>query len=292
MCIRDSGSTEVITETEAIPNLRSQNIEFVGYRLKPGTKFYSSFSRTDMSDQRSLTVPKLIEVTPVKGAFQVGETITGKLLNNQNTNTVPEIRFRVATPNHKEGPYNAPTLVYEASPYDGAGISSSYSDTSTLINVDTGSLNQKSDERFFGNIVKNMRLVGETSNAEAQVKEVRLISDNFGALLGSIHIPESNPDFTNGSNTVALSAAKGDPARVPGQLPISKAKANFYSRGELITQTTINRVAPPPPPDAERTPAPVIDKPDPTLTPPRTVAVATGNASFHPAPTLLVGVEE
>ena len=242
------GSTEVITETEAIPNLRSQNIEFVGYRLKPGTKFYSSFSRTDMSDQRSLTVPKLIEVTPVKGAFQVGETITGKLLNNQNTNTVPEIRFRVATPNHKEGPYNAPTLVYEASPYDGAGISSSYSDTSTLINVDTGSLNQKSDERFFGNIVKNMRLVGETSNAEAQVKEVRLISDNFGALLGSIHIPESNPDFTNGSNTVALSAAKGDPARVPGQLPISKAKANFYSRGELITQTTINRVAPPPPP--------------------------------------------
>ena len=242
------GVTEVITETESIPNLRSQNIEFTGYRLKPGTKFYSSFSRTDMSDQRSLTVPKLIEVTPVKGAFQVGETVTGKLLNNQNTNTVPEIRFRVATPNHKDGPYNAPTLVYQSSPYDGAGISSSYSDTSTLINVDTGSLNQKSDERFFGNIVKDMRLVGETSNAEAQVKEVRLISDNFGALQGSIHIPDSNPNFTNGSNTVGLSAAKGDPVRVPGQLPISKAKANFFSRGDVITQTTINRVAPPPPP--------------------------------------------
>jgi hypothetical protein len=242
------GVTEVITETEAIPNLRSQNIEFTGYRLKPGTKFYSSFSRTDMSDQRSLTVPKLLEVTPVKGAFQVGETVSGKLLNNQNSNTVPEIRFRVATPNHKDGPYNAPTLVYESSPYDGAGISSSYSDTSTLINVDTGSLNQKSDERFFGTVVKDMRLVGETSNAEAQVKEVRLISDGFGALQGSIHIPSSNPNFTNGSNTVGLSAAKGDVKQVPGELPISKANANFFSRGELITQTTINRVAPPPPP--------------------------------------------
>ena len=37
------GVTEVITETESIPNLRSQNIEFTGYRLKPGTKYYSSF---------------------------------------------------------------------------------------------------------------------------------------------------------------------------------------------------------------------------------------------------------
>ena len=242
------GTTEVITETEAIPNLRSQNIAFTGYRLKPGTKFYSSFSRTDMSDQRSLTVPKLIEITPVKGAFQVGETVTGKLLNNQNSNTVPEIRFRVATPNHKDGPYNAPTLVYESSPYDGAGISSSYSDTSTLLNVDTNSLNQKSDERFFGNLVKDMRLVGQTSNAEAQVKDVRLITDEFGALQGSMHIPDGSPRFSNGSNTVALRAVKGDQDVQPGEPPISQAFANFFSRGEIITQTTINRVAPPAPP--------------------------------------------
>ena len=242
------GVTEVITETESIPNLRSQNIEFTGYRLKPGTKYYSSFSRVDMSDNRSLTVPKLIEVTPVKGAFQVGETVIGRLLTNQNSNTIPEIRFRVATPNHKDGPYNAPTLVYEASPYDSAGISSSYSDTSTIINVDTGSLNEKSDERFFGHIVKDMRLVGQTSNAEAQVKDVRLISDKFGALQGSLHIPDGNPNFSNGSNTVGMRAVKGDIQQQEGELPISEAFANFFSRGELITQTTINRIAPPPPP--------------------------------------------
>ena len=197
----------MITETESIPNLRSQNIEFTGYRLKPGTKYYSSFSRTDMSDNRSLTVPKLIEVTPVKGAFQVGETVIGRLLTNQNSNIIPEIRFRVATPNHKEGPYNAPTLIYEASPYDSAGISSSYSATSTIINVDTGSLNEKSDERFFGHIVKDMRLVGQTSNAEAQVKDVRLISDKFGALQGSLHIPDGNPNFSNTSADPTLPLA-------------------------------------------------------------------------------------
>ena len=250
------GTTEVITETESIPNMRSQNIEFTGYRLKPGTKYYSSFSRTDMSEERKLTVPKLIEVTPVKGAFQIGETVIGKLLNNQNSNVVPEIRFRVATPNHKLGPYNAPTLVYESNPYDKSGISSSYSDTSTIINVDTGSLNQKSDERFFGHIVKDMRLVGQTSNAEAQVKDVRLISDQFGALQGSVHIPDKNPTFANGSNTLGLRSVKGDVDTLPGEPPISQAFDTFFSRGELITQTTINRIAPPPPPPPP--PPPVV----------------------------------
>ena len=242
------GVTEVITETTSIPNLRAQNIEFIGHRLKPGTKFYSSFSRTDMVDERSLTVPKLLEVTPIKGAFQVGETVVGREVNTSGQVQGKEVRFRVAVPNHKDGPYNAPTLVYQSSPYDGAGITSAYSDTSTLLNVDTGSLNQKSDERFFGTVIKDMRLVGETSNAEATVNEVRLVSDQFGVLQGSINIPGSNPSFTNGSNTVGLSAAKGEVQTIPGAPPISKAKANFFSRGELITQTTINRVAPPPPP--------------------------------------------
>ena len=80
----------------------------------------------------------------------------------------------------------------------------------TIINVDTGSLNQKSDERFFGHIVKDMRLVGQTSNAEAQVKDVRLISDQFGALQGSVHIPDKNPTFANGTNTLGLRSVKGD----------------------------------------------------------------------------------
>ncbi len=244
---RGHDTYEIVTETTKIPTLRSQNIEFTGTRLKPGTKMYSTFARTDMVDQRSLTVPKLLEVTPVKGAFQIGETVVGRLLTNQNSNRVPEIRFRIAAPNHKDGPYNAPTPVYATSPYDGVGLTSAYSDTTSILNVDTASLNQKSDERFFGNVVKDMRLVGETSNAEAQVNEVRLVTDTMGALQGSIHIPEDNPDFANGTNTVEVSAIKSNDNPPPG-VHVSKANANFFSDGTLITETTIVKRDPPPPP--------------------------------------------
>ena len=238
----------VVTESK-ITNLRSQNIEFTGTRLKPGSKMYSTFARTDMVDQRSLTVPKLLEVTPVKGAFQIGETVTGKLLTNQNNNRVPEIRFRVASPNHKDGPYNAPTLTYATSPYSNVGLTSAYSDTTTILNIDTASLNQKSDERFFGTVVKDMRLVGETSNAEAQVNEVRLVTDVVGALQGSIHIPEDNPDFANGQNMLEVSAIKSNDNPPPG-VYVSKASAAFYSDGTFITTTTtITKDPPPPPPE-------------------------------------------
>lgn len=231
------GTTEVITRETKIPNLRSQNIEFVSTRLKPSTKMTSFFSSTDMSDQRKFTVPKLLEVSPIKGAFQVGETVRGTKGN-------AEIRFRLASPNHKDGPYNSPVGFFNKNPYTNSGISSSYSDTTTLLNIDTKSLNQKSDENFYGYVVKDMQLVGETSGAEATISEVRLVSDETGALVGSIHIPGEEPKFRNGTNLVEVSAK---PSNIPG-IPTSGASANFTSDGTLITQTTINRIAPPPPP--------------------------------------------
>jgi len=240
------GTTEVITTSTAIPNLRAQNIEFKASRLKPATKFFSFFSRTDMSDNRTLTVPKLLEVTPVQGSFQVGETVVGRLLSNQNTTTNLEIRFRLAQANHKDGPYNIPTAVYNNNPYSNVGLSSFYSDTTEVLNIDTASLNQKSDERFFGSLVQGMKLVGETSKAEATVKEIRLISDANGVLIGSINIPKTNLKFANGTNTVEVSAEK-TPSNIPGVV-VSRADANFFSQGTLQTQTTIVRRRPPPAP--------------------------------------------
>ena len=239
------GTTEVVTRSEAIPNLRSQNIEFRAARLKPSTRMYSTFSRTAMSDSRSLTVPKLLEITPIKGAFQVGETVRG-------TGNGGSIRFRVASSNHKDGPYNAPTAVYATDPYSNVGLSSSYSATTTVLNVDCASLNQKSDERFFGNVVTGMSLIGETSGAEAKVKDVRLVSDETGVLIGSVHIPAEDPKFANGTNTFEISAVKGQPADIPGLPPPSGADADFFSEGTLITQTTIVRRPPPPPPRRRR----------------------------------------
>jgi len=241
------GTTEVITSSTEIPNLRSQNIEFKALRLKPATKFFSFFSRTDMSDNRSLTVPKLLEVTPVQGSFQVGETVVGRILSNQNTTANPEVRFRLAQANHKDGPYNAPTAVYTNNPYSNVGLTSFYSDTTKVLNIDTSSLNQKSDERFFGYVAQGMILVGETSNAEAIVEEVRLISDANGVLIASINIPNTDPKFVNGTNTIEVSAEK-TPSNVAGVV-ISGANANFFSQGTLETQTTIVRRPPPAPSD-------------------------------------------
>ena len=241
------GTTEVITTSVAIPNLRAQNIEFTATRLKPASEFYSFFSRTDMSDGRTLTVPKLLEVTPVQGSFQVGETVSGRLLSNQNTTANPEIRFRLAQANHKDGPYNAPTAVYANNPYSNVGLSSYYSDTTNVLNIDTASLNQKSDERFFGYVATGMKLIGETSKAEAVVKDIRLITDNNGVLIASINIPNAdNPKFANGTNTVEVSAEK-TPSNIPG-VTVSGASANFFSQGTIETQTTIVRRPPPPPP--------------------------------------------
>jgi hypothetical protein len=240
------GTTEIITTSTAIPNLRAQNIEFKASRLKPSTKFFSFFSRTDMSDNRSLTVPKLLEVTPVQGSFQVGETVVGRLLTNQNTTANPEVRFRLAQANHKDGPYNAPTAIYNNNPYSNVGLSSFYSDTTEVLNIDTSSLNQKSDEKYFGYVAQGMKLVGETSNAEAIVKEIRLISDANGTLIGSINIPNTDPKFSNGTNTVEVSAEK-TPSNLPG-VTVSGSDANFFSEGTLQTQTTIVRRPPPAPP--------------------------------------------
>ena len=72
------------------------------------------------------------------------------------------------------------------------GISSSYSATSSVLNVDTGSLQQEVLGTFQGFISKNMVLRGETSGAERfKVTDVRLISDEKGALIGSFFIPET-----------------------------------------------------------------------------------------------------
>ena len=63
--------------------------------------------------------------------------------------------FRLAAPNHKEGPYNAPTKVLTANPYNiAAGISTVYSTSSTLLNVDTFSLASQVLGEFNGHVKK------------------------------------------------------------------------------------------------------------------------------------------
>jgi hypothetical protein len=243
------GNSETVVTSQRIERLRSQNIGITATRLKPRTNFFASFGDVDMSDTRKFTIPKLLEVTPALGTFQTGETVVGILPSTNGSQSSTRVRFRLAQADHKSGPYNAPTLTFSSNPYDdNVGLSSQYSETTTVLNIDTASFNMKADERFYGFVRKGMKLVGETSGAEATVSDVRLISDDNGALLASMHIPSSNPSFNNGTNIVKFSAEKLSYEPLPG-LFVSNAEAPFQSSAQRIVTTQINRRQRPAPVD-------------------------------------------
>ena len=65
-------------------------------------------------------------------------------------------------------PFSAPTLTYTNNPYNPAiTIPSAYSASSTVLNVDTASLAEEAQGRFFGRIDTQTVFIGETSGAIA-----------------------------------------------------------------------------------------------------------------------------
>jgi len=216
--------------SEVIPIMRSRNVTFDGTGFLPQTRLYAFFDGVNVT---SYCVPKLIEISMKSGVFQVGETVTGEIFS-ANSADPASIRFKVAVSNHKHGPFNAPTRVYAINPYSsqtavtqiesysgspgivqiagGGGsasvIPSSYSSTSTTLNVDLDSLAEQPQGDFFGRIETGMILKGGTSGAEAEVTNLRLISDYASTALGSFFIPNpnisSNPTFQSGRRTFTL----------------------------------------------------------------------------------------
>jgi hypothetical protein len=216
-----------VLSTQLVPFVRSRNIEFTSKRLKPITRVYGFFDGIDINQY---IIPKLIEVTMVSGSFQVGETVRGEVQNG------PSITFRVAQQNHKYGPYNNPTDVYTNNPYNrDQTIPSSYSSTSTLINVDTFSLSEKSQNQFFGYIQTGMKLKGQTSGAQATISNIRLVTDSVGTIIGCIYIPDPNidinPRFESGTKLFRLTNSNTN-TQIPGFVSTS-AEERFESKGSL-----------------------------------------------------------
>jgi len=215
-----------VVSTDVIHTMRSRNVEFVARRLKPTTRFYSFFDNVDVTQY---VAPKLLEITMVSGSFAVGETVRG-------TSGAASIRFRLAKANHKYGPYNNPTQVYVQNPYNPTeNVSTAYSTTSTILNIDTAALELQSESGYFGYVVNNMRLVGQTSGAVATVRRVRLVSDNAGTLIGSYFIPDpllpSVPTFETGTKTFTLTTSSTN-STISGTSD-SSAEVNYTSAGTL-----------------------------------------------------------
>ena len=218
-----------VVSTEVIATMRSRNIEFVCRRLKPNTRLYAFFDNIDMN---KYIVPKLIEIEMVSGTFSAGETIVGSVTNSTSTSC----RLRLAQSNHKYGPYNAPSETYKNNPYSPSStIPSTYSSTSTILNVDTASLELQSASGFFGSVSKGMRLIGQSSGAIAIVKDIRLITDKAGVLIGSLYLPDptvpSAPTFNTGAKTFTLTSSAVN-ATISG-FTDSSAEATFTASGTL-----------------------------------------------------------
>jgi hypothetical protein len=225
---------EKLISTAVIPYMRSRNIEFSGKKLKPFTRVYSFFDGIDMS---SFVFPKLLEIQMTSGVFQVGETVIG-YNSNQSESFSPIVRFRISQQNHKYGPYNDPSDTYILNPYIREQfISPNYSSTSTILNIDTYSLSNKTQGQFYGNVRRGIILRGESSGASAVITDVRLITDEVGSIIGSIFIPDpsvnpaSNPSFRVGTKLFRLTDSSTN-SQIEGVSSTSTEKT-FFAEGTI-----------------------------------------------------------
>jgi len=198
-----------VVSRNLISFMRSRNIQFISKKIKPLTQMYAFFDGVDVT---KYCVPKLLEINMISGVFQTGETVTGSISNTglgpNNADTNSKITFRVAQPNHKEGPYNAAVTTFSLNPYTSQVLQGTYSSTSTILNVDTFSLSNEPQGQFSGRVESGMVLIGGTSGAQAIITNVRLISDLSATLIGSFNVPNPNinvhPKFETGSKVFTL----------------------------------------------------------------------------------------
>jgi hypothetical protein len=247
----DTTIRNVLVSSSSETFMRSRNTQFSSSNLKAGTQYYQFLDGNSGVD----FIPKLVEISNdstlanygASGAFTVGETVIG----TSNDNNL--ISFRVASPNHKYGQFNSPSITYTINPYiKNESIPSAYSQSSKILNIDTSSLSEEAQGKYSGYLVKGMKLVGQTSGAVAYVKDLRLISDNYGDLIGAFYLrdPNANPTPTvrinTGTKTFRLSSSSTNDLGIPGSNSISSAETNYNSDGTLeqwentVTATTSN----------------------------------------------------
>jgi hypothetical protein len=247
----DSGtsrSTErSFIESEFDTFMRSRNTEFSVSNLRAFTQYYSFLDGISTID----FTPKLIEVTSdvqlqnpgTDGSFTVGENIVGF------DNGVPIITFRLAQPNHKSGPFNNPSKTYDVNPYSKSEIlPTAYSESSTVLNIDTFSLSEEAQGLYSGYLVRRAILIGETSGAAAYVKDLRLITDNYGDLIGTFFIRDPNTlpppviRVPTGNKTFKLSSSQINENGLLNGTDISSAETSYLSEGTVQTYQNIIRI--------------------------------------------------
>jgi len=219
--------------------MRSRNVHFNAVGLKPYTRYYQFLDGNGAVD----FVPKLIEVENVTGVFNVGETVVGSI------NGVEIIRFRLARPDHKTGSFSNPTIAYTINPYDNTTtLPTQYSLASTVLNVDTIAMAAQAQGAYSGRIEVGARLKGLGSGAQADVSNLRLVSDNGGDLLGCFFIrnpngfPTPTVRITTGTKEYKLTNSATNAEPLPGSKLISTAETNYTANGRTIVRQRVNAI--------------------------------------------------
>ena len=240
-----SSSTNVSTERVFLGSsveqyMRSRNTEFSVSNLKSKTQFYHFLDGNSSVD----FVPKLVEIANDRTLqnygsskqFEVGETVIGTY-GGQDL-----ITFRVASGDHKYGQFNSPSKKYQINPYfPDEKLSSTYSSSSKVLNIDTYSLCEEAQGKYHGYLIKGMRLVGQASGAVAYVKDLRLISDNYGDLIGTFFLKNPNTDpaptvrINTGKKTFKVSSSATNEVPLPGNKDLSSAETLYTSEGTVET---------------------------------------------------------
>ena len=217
-------------------NVRSRNIEVTASRVKPNTRFFVFMENTDLTQ---FAIPKYLPIEMNEGAFSVGEEVESI---SSETDGTPSIKFRVASPNHKDGDYNNPTETISTYPPN-TSVPTVYSSTSTILNVDTADLALENNIDHIG-WVKKGTVLATAAGAQATVGDLALVSDDKGDLIFSLHIPNpkitGNPLFTTGNNTIRITTSSVNSSILdPGS---SSAETEYLASGyQTSTQEqTIN----------------------------------------------------
>jgi hypothetical protein len=228
--------------------MRSRNTEFFAVNLMPFSRFYQF-----LDNQSGIKfIPKILEISRnqdlsesgSRGVFRIGEDVIG-----YNTNNRQIIRFRVARPNHKDGPFNAPDSVYGGCPYNrNITLPSNYNSSLAYLNIDVKSLAAETIGDYYGFVTTRTKLVGQTSGAVAYISNLRLISDAFGDLQGCFFLDDPNSDpkppvrIATGTKTYKLTNSSTNATPFPGSKEISSAENAYQATGILRTvqnETTV-----------------------------------------------------
>ena len=197
-----TSNTETETENKLVATsnddfIRSRNIQFIAEGFVDFVKTYVFFDGQRIYD----IIPKLLEITPSKngstsgsnGSYKIGEEVHAV---DPDGNVIG--KFRICQPNHKSGKYDNPSETYFSNPYTKGltEISSDYSQSSTVLNIDTKALSEEAQGKYFGYVTNNTQLIGQESGATSYVKNLKLVTDAYGDVIGSCFIrnPHSQPE--------------------------------------------------------------------------------------------------